>query len=198
MHAQMPAKDYGVGVLPLLLLLATPPSTSTPPGEPLTVGTKAPDLDRPPELIPQRTGSMALMLGLGSTLASYGLVATYAPLGDSRYTPALTVGGIGVFAGPSMGQIYAGSWVRPLIGTGGRGVAALMMLIGAFSGRGFGVAMALAGGSAFVGLTIADIVDSPYAVRRARERNRSRIAVAIVPIRRAGRVSALLTISGRF
>lgn len=129
----------------------------------------------------KKSPSKALLLSLGSTLASYGIAAGgVAVLIDGR-TRGVNLGLLGLTGAvvcPALGHIYADGGDRVLWRAGLRLGAATVAMYGfLFLGSTFGNTsltappatrgLLLGGTLTLVGLGLYDIIDAPFAVRRA-------------------------------
>lgn len=186
------------------ILLALAGRASAQPGmEPAGRSAPPPAPNQPGELKSEET---ALLLSLGGTVASWGLMLGASQVTDDpeAYSALATAGAIGMMFAPSVGHWYAGKFATR--GMGLRALAAVTGLVGLavaldqcplFSSEPCdgmtGAILILGSAGLFVGGTIDDIVTAP---RRVRRLNRERGGVAIAPT--VTHHSAGLALGGRF
>jgi hypothetical protein len=146
----------------------------------------------------------ALLLSLGGTAASWGLIAVAIEMDDQGISHAGaigTIGALGTFFAPSFGHLYAHSFTSRGLGLRSAGVVAV--LVAGMIAVEEGVtgnsnphpveAFLIAGAGLYVGGTIDDIVTAPGEARRYNHRFGN---VAIVPMIRGDNSGFMIT--GRF
>jgi hypothetical protein len=188
------------------------------PGAPAPIVLPAPTLGSPrpafelAPAIPSDAKSPATALGL--SLAGYlvpmtvGAALLFTGRNESAMVGGLVTLGLGASVGPSLGQFYVGNVGRGLLMSTARGALAtgsyFMILVGALHGfeggrpsEGLIAGGAILAAGAFA-LALWDIIDAPYAARRANAR-RGLLAIApIVGRDQAGGTLGGLAVSGRF
>jgi hypothetical protein len=174
------------------------PSPSLAPRAAIDLGVaKAPDAKSP---------GVALGLSLGGYLVptAVGLTMLFAGRTDELRMAGMVVGALGASLGPSLGHFYTGNVGRGVLTSLGRGGlitgSVFMCIAGAFS-YGDKAGGLIAGGAVLAAgafaLTLWDLIDAPFAARRANAQR----GFAFAPILnrdQSGAMQAGLAVGGRF